>query len=86
MHSDFEINIRRYGATLHVTPVGELDVDCGQAPNDVRMALHHGVSVVACDMRRLTLLDLTGLHYLLGLARDAHSRGFFAYNWQHQNE
>ncbi|WP_328864047.1 STAS domain-containing protein [Streptomyces virginiae] len=86
MHSTFEIHIRHYGATLHVTPVGELDVDCDQALNEVRTAFHHGVAVVACDMRRLTFLDLTGLHYLLDLARNAQSRGiaFFAYNWQHQ--
>ncbi|WP_327381762.1 MULTISPECIES: STAS domain-containing protein [unclassified Streptomyces] len=86
MRSDFEIHIRRSGATLHVTPVGELDVDCDQALKNVRMALAQGVAVAACDMRRLTFLDLAGLHYLLGLARDAHSRGvaFFAYNWQHQ--
>ncbi|WP_328618954.1 MULTISPECIES: hypothetical protein [unclassified Streptomyces] len=88
MHSTFEIHIRRYGATPHVTPVGELDVDCDQALNDVRMALDHGAAVVACDMRRLTFLDDADLHYLLGLARDTNSRGitFFAYNWQAQPE
>ncbi|WSP94394.1 STAS domain-containing protein [Streptomyces sp. NBC_01233] len=71
---------------MHVTPVGELDVDSGRALNDVRAALGRGVAVVACDMRRLSFLDVAGLHHLLGLARDTHSRGvaFFTYNWQAQ--
>ncbi|MCY0939758.1 hypothetical protein, partial [Streptomyces sp. H34-S4] len=44
------------------------------------------VPVVACDMRRLTFIDVTGLHRLLCLAPHVHGRGiaFFAYDWQRQ--
>ncbi|MET9568696.1 STAS domain-containing protein [Streptomyces virginiae] len=86
MRSDFEIHIRRYGATVVVTPVGELDADCGQALNAVHEALHQDVAAVAFDMRCLSFLDVVGLRTLLDLARDTRSRGvaLFAYNWQHQ--
>ncbi|WP_106975035.1 STAS domain-containing protein [Streptomyces katrae] len=86
MRSECEIHIRRYGATMVVTPVGELDADSGQALNAVQTALDQDVAAVACDMRHLSFLDVVGLHHLLGLARDTRSRGiaFFAYNWQHQ--
>lgn len=86
MQGDFHITIRRYGPTLHLTPAGELDLDTGPAFERVRLALDDQVAVVACDMRRLTFIDVTGLHRLLDLAAHLHRRGiaFFAYNWQRQ--
>ncbi|AWZ05237.1 MULTISPECIES: STAS domain-containing protein [unclassified Streptomyces] len=86
MQGDFHITIRRYGPTLHLTPAGELDLDTGPAFEQVWLALDDQVAVVACDMLRLTFIDVTGLHRLLGLAAHIHTRGiaFFAYNWQRQ--
>ncbi|MGW7333606.1 STAS domain-containing protein, partial [Streptomyces sp. NPDC054840] len=86
MRSDCDIHIRRYGATLVVTPVGDLDADSVRALDAVRATLDQDVAAVACDMRRLSFLDVVGLHHLLDLARDTRSRGvaFFAYHWQAQ--
>ncbi|MBP2034840.1 anti-anti-sigma regulatory factor [Streptomyces avidinii] len=69
-----------------VTPVGELDAASGWALAAVHTALDHDVAAVACDMRRLSFLDVVGLHHLLGLARYTGSQGvaLFAYNWQRQ--
>ncbi|MFG2985878.1 hypothetical protein ACGFYQ_32290 [Streptomyces sp. NPDC048258] len=42
-------------------------------------------TVAVCGMRRLTFLDIIGLHRLLGLAHHARARHlFFTYNWQRQ--
>ncbi|MEV7618418.1 STAS domain-containing protein [Streptomyces sp. NPDC089799] len=84
-HLDFEMETRRYGPTVHLTPVGELDMDTGPALDEVLDAVD-GVDVVACDMRHLTFLDVVGLRRLLDFVRSLDARGiaFFAYNWRHQ--
>ncbi|MFF3214326.1 STAS domain-containing protein [Streptomyces sp. NPDC002886] len=71
---------------MHLTPVGELDLDTSPALTSVRAALGDGIAVVACDMHFLSFIDVVGLHRLLDLARHTQSRGsaFFAYNWQRQ--
>ncbi|GAA0290565.1 hypothetical protein GCM10010302_31400 [Streptomyces polychromogenes] len=76
---------RRYGPTVHLTPVGRLDESTGLALEEATAALE-GVDVVACDMQELALLDVTGLHALIGVARRLDARGiaFFVYNWQPQ--
>ncbi|RSS46504.1 STAS domain-containing protein [Streptomyces sp. WAC07061] len=76
---------RRYGPTVHLTPVGQLNENTRWALDEVRAALD-GVDVVACDMQELTLLDLTGMDALIDLARRLNESGtaFFAYNWQPQ--
>ncbi|HSX98464.1 MAG TPA: STAS domain-containing protein [Streptomyces sp.] len=80
---DLRMMTRRCGPTVHLTPIGELDVDTRGALDEVQTAVE-GVDVVACDMRRLTFLDVSGLHGLIAFVRRLDQRGvaFFAYNWQ----
>ncbi|MFJ3842031.1 STAS domain-containing protein [Streptomyces sp. NPDC090054] len=82
---DFRVMPRRYGPTVHLTPTGELDLDTRTALDEVPAALD-GASVVACDMRHLTFMDVTGLYGLTTFVRRLDARGiaFFAYNWQPQ--
>ncbi|MFD0268552.1 STAS domain-containing protein [Streptomyces sp. NPDC127106] len=82
---DFQVKVRRYGPTVHLTPAGELDMATRSALDEVQAALDD-VDVVACDMRDLTFLDVVGLHGLLDFVRRLDARGiaFFAYNWQRQ--
>ncbi|MFJ9598033.1 anti-sigma factor antagonist [Streptomyces virginiae] len=82
---DFRMRTRRYGPTVHLDPVGELDLDTRSALDGLQEDLD-GVDVVACDMGRLTFLDVVGLHALLDLVRRLDERGiaFFAYSWQPQ--
>ncbi|MFC8269452.1 hypothetical protein ACFUIZ_27595 [Streptomyces cinereoruber] len=86
MRGDFQVSIQRYGPTVHLTPMGELDWDTGPALDDVSAALGDGVAVVVCGMRRLSFVDVTGVHRLLDLTHLIESRSiaFYAYNWQHQ--
>ncbi|MGP3690965.1 STAS domain-containing protein [Streptomyces sp. IBSNAI002] len=86
MEPDFHIMIRRYGPTVHCSPVGELDLDTRPALERLWALPDGQVSVVVCDMRGLTFMDVTGLHRLLDMAAHIHGRGidFFAYNWQRQ--
>ncbi|MFJ8130092.1 anti-sigma factor antagonist [Streptomyces hydrogenans] len=76
---------RRYGPTVHLAPVGQLNGSTRSALDEVRLPLD-GVDVVACDMQELTLLDVTGLDALLDFAQRLDGRGiaFFVYNWQPQ--
>ncbi|CAM5621400.1 STAS domain-containing protein [Streptomyces avidinii] len=82
---DFRLITRRYGPTMHLTPTGELDLETRAALDEVQARLE-GVAAVACDMRHLTFMDVTGLHGLTAFARRLGARGiaFFAYNWQPQ--
>ncbi|MGW7317746.1 STAS domain-containing protein [Streptomyces sp. NPDC054865] len=82
---DFRIRSRRYGPTVHLTPMGELDVETRAALDEVLPDLE-GVAVVAADMGQLTFMDITGLHALTAFARHLDTRGisFFAYDWQPQ--
>ncbi|MFJ9598262.1 anti-sigma factor antagonist [Streptomyces virginiae] len=81
----FRMRVRRYGPTVYLAPAGELDLDTRSALDGIQVDLD-GVDVVACDMKRLTFLDVVGLHGLLNLTRRLAERGiaFFAYNWQPQ--
>ncbi|MFC9583455.1 STAS domain-containing protein [Streptomyces yangpuensis] len=83
---DFRMSMRRYGPTVHLTPAGELDLHTRSALEETQAALDDGVAVVACDMRLLSFVDVTGLHGLLEFARRLDGRGiaFFAYDWQPQ--
>ncbi|MEW2412491.1 STAS domain-containing protein [Streptomyces sp. NPDC046866] len=76
---------RRYGPTVHLAPVGQLDETTGAVLEKATAGLE-GVDVVACDMQELTLMDVTGLDALIGFARRLNARGiaFFVYNWQPQ--
>ncbi|MEU7072424.1 STAS domain-containing protein [Streptomyces narbonensis] len=80
----FELHTWRYGATLHLAPTGELDMDTGPALDEVPAAALDGADVVACDMQHLTFLDVAGLSALLGFVRRLDARGIavFTYNWQ----
>ncbi|WP_331732572.1 STAS domain-containing protein (plasmid) [Streptomyces avidinii] len=82
---DFQLMKRRYGPTVHLTPTGELDLDTRAALGEVQTDLD-AVAAVACDMRHLTFMDVTGLHGLTAFAHRLGIRGiaFFAYNWQPQ--
>ncbi|MEU6311693.1 anti-sigma factor antagonist [Streptomyces sp. NPDC047014] len=82
---DVRMRTRRYGPTAHLDPTGELDLDTRSALDGIQEDLT-GVDVVACNMGRLTFLDVVGLHALLDLVRrlDEHGIAFFAYNWQPQ--
>ncbi|MGW2586351.1 STAS domain-containing protein [Streptomyces virginiae] len=82
----FHMMMRRYGPTAHLTPAGELDLAGRLALDEVQAGLDSGVAVVACDMRHLTFLDVSGLNALIGFVRRLDARGiaFFAYNWQPQ--
>ncbi|MFI1660439.1 STAS domain-containing protein [Streptomyces sp. NPDC020472] len=81
----FEIRTRHFGQTVHLTLAGELDMDTRPALDEVQTPLE-GVDLVACDMARLSFLDVAGLHGLLDFAYSLDKRGitFFAYNWQPQ--
>ncbi|MFF3216910.1 STAS domain-containing protein [Streptomyces sp. NPDC002886] len=83
---DFRMMMRRYGPTVHLTPAGELDLDGRAALDEIQAGLDSSVAVVACDMRHLTFLDITGLNSLISFVRRLDARGiaFFAYNWQTQ--
>ncbi|MET9572943.1 STAS domain-containing protein [Streptomyces virginiae] len=83
---DFRMPMRRYGPTVHLTPAGELDLHTRSALDETLADLDDGVTVVACDMWRLSFIDVTGLDGLLEFARRLNGRGiaFFAYNWQPQ--
>ncbi|MCF3179956.1 anti-sigma factor antagonist [Streptomyces polychromogenes] len=76
---------RRYGPTVHLTPVGQLNESTRGALDEVQAAVKD-VDVVACDMQELTLLDVTGLNALVDFARRLNENGiaFFVYNWQSQ--
>ncbi|MFE2142303.1 STAS domain-containing protein [Streptomyces sp. NPDC059456] len=65
---------RRYGPTVHLTLRGELDLETRCALDEVQAGLD-GVAVVACDMRRLTFMDVTGLHGLTAFVRRLEGRG-----------
>ncbi|MFG2713410.1 STAS domain-containing protein [Streptomyces goshikiensis] len=82
---DFQLRKRRYGPTVHLTPIGELDLKTKGALDEVQTSLD-GVAVVVCDMRHLTFMDVTGLHGLTASVHRLNARGvaFFAYNWQPQ--
>ncbi|MCX5174519.1 STAS domain-containing protein [Streptomyces virginiae] len=82
---DFQLMMKRYGPTVHLTPTGELDLETRTALDEVQTRLE-GVAAVACDMRHLTFMDVTGLDGLTAFARRLGARGiaFFAYNWQPQ--
>ncbi|WP_405532632.1 STAS domain-containing protein [Streptomyces avidinii] len=82
---DFQLMKRRYGPTVHLTPTGELDLETSTALDEVQTDLD-AVAAVACDMRHLTFMDVTGLHALTAFAHRLGTRGiaFFAYNWQPQ--
>ncbi|MGW0390499.1 STAS domain-containing protein [Streptomyces sp. NPDC003042] len=86
MGCDFHISIRRYGPTLHLTPAGELDFEAEPAFDPIREALADYTTVVACDMRHVTFMDVTGLNCLLALGHHAETRGtiLFVYNWRRQ--
>ncbi|WP_328792985.1 MULTISPECIES: STAS domain-containing protein [unclassified Streptomyces] len=83
---DFRMPIRRYGPIVHLTPAGELDLDTRSALDETQAALDDGVVMVACDMRSLRFIDVTGLRGLLEFVRRLDGRGiaFFADNWQPQ--
>ncbi|MFE1786902.1 STAS domain-containing protein [Streptomyces sp. NPDC059525] len=74
---------RRYGPTVHLTPVGRLNETTRGSLDEVLAALKD-VDVVACDIQELTLLDLTSLNALIDLARRLNANGIalFTYNWQ----
>ncbi|MGW7030483.1 STAS domain-containing protein [Streptomyces xanthophaeus] len=82
---DFQMMKRRYGPTVHLTPTGELDLDTRAALLEVLTDLD-GVTAVACDMRHLTFMDVTGLLGLTACAHRLATRGIalVAYNWQPQ--
>ncbi|MFF8265213.1 STAS domain-containing protein [Streptomyces virginiae] len=82
---DFQLMKRRYGPTVLLTPTGELDLDTRAALDEVQTGLD-AVAAVACDMRHLTFMDVTGLHGLTAFAHRLGARGIalFAYNWQPQ--
>ncbi|MFF0549697.1 STAS domain-containing protein [Streptomyces sp. NPDC004311] len=82
---NFQMKTSRYGPTAYLAPVGELDLDTRPALDRLQEELDEA-DVVACDVGKLTFLDVVGLHGLLDLARRLDERGiaFFAYNWQPQ--
>ncbi|MGW7452950.1 STAS domain-containing protein [Streptomyces sp. NPDC054787] len=86
MESVFHIVVRRHGATVHLTPRGELDDEAGPAFDRVRGALDTDVDVAVCDMGRLEFMDVSGLHHLIDFAHAANARGvaFLAWRWQGQ--
>ncbi|MFF5705258.1 STAS domain-containing protein [Streptomyces sp. NPDC012794] len=87
MDRSFRVTVRRHGPTVHLTLAGELDMDTWPALQETVAGLEDDTpAVVACDMRGLDFLDITGLHGLLELARRLHDHGiaFFAYDWQQQ--
>ncbi|MCY0962909.1 hypothetical protein [Streptomyces sp. H27-H5] len=82
---DLRVTMRRYGPTVHLILLGELDVETRAALDEVQ-AVPNNVDVVACDMRRLTFMDVVGLHGPTTFARRLNGReiAFFAYDWQPQ--
>ncbi|MFI5980136.1 STAS domain-containing protein [Streptomyces sp. NPDC051555] len=86
MGSDFHIEVRHYGPTVHLTPVGALDVGAAPGFDPLRYVLGGDVCVVVCDMRHVPFMDLPGLHRLLDLGRRARARGIalFVCNWRRQ--
>lgn len=82
---DFRVMPRRYGPTVHLAPAGELDLETRIALDELYIGAD-GPTIVACDMSRLTFMDVTGLNSLIDFADRLDRRGiaFFAYNWPPQ--
>ncbi|MFE1878099.1 STAS domain-containing protein [Streptomyces sp. NPDC059496] len=76
---------RLYGPTVCLAPAGELDLESRSALDELYIGAGEA-TVVACDMRHLTFMDVIGLDGLLDFADRLDGRGiaFFAYNWQPQ--
>ncbi|MFD9301528.1 STAS domain-containing protein [Streptomyces sp. NPDC060048] len=82
-----QITLRRYGPTAHLTLVGDLDQEAGEAIAGVRSAvLRDDVVVIACDVHHVPFMDVSGLRCLLDLREQAREHGItvLAYNWQPQ--
>ncbi|MFG2715661.1 STAS domain-containing protein [Streptomyces goshikiensis] len=71
---EFQLRKRRYGPTVHLTPIGELDLKTKGALDEVQTGLD-GVAVVVCDMRHLTFMDVTGLNGLTASVHRLNARG-----------
>ncbi|MEV8530476.1 STAS domain-containing protein [Streptomyces sp. NPDC051211] len=86
MEPDFHVAVRRYGPTLHLAPVGELDIEAEPVFARVRDRLDSHVAVVVCDMQRVSFMDVTGMNCMLALAHYLQVRdtAFFTYNWCRQ--
>ncbi|MGW1942403.1 STAS domain-containing protein [Streptomyces goshikiensis] len=82
---DFRVMPRRYGPTVYLAPAGELDLDSRPALDELYIGADEA-TVVACDMRHLTFMDVTGLNGLIAFVDRLDCRGirFYAYNWQPQ--
>ncbi|MFD6913559.1 STAS domain-containing protein [Streptomyces virginiae] len=82
---DFCVMPRCYGPTVCLAPAGELDLDSRAVLDELYMGADEA-TVVACDMRHLTFMDVTGLDGLIDFAGrlDGRSLRFFAHSWQPQ--
>lgn len=69
MKPAFRITVERCGATLHLVPMGDLDLDGCPAFAQVEHRIDQGTTVVACTMEHVPFMDLNGLRCLLALAR-----------------
>ncbi|MFJ3960769.1 STAS domain-containing protein [Streptomyces sp. NPDC090036] len=71
---------------MHLTPRGELDLDGEPAFERSAALLDATTAVVACGMRHVTFMDVTGLQRFLAFARALEARGvgLFVYNWRRQ--
>ncbi|MGW7329787.1 STAS domain-containing protein [Streptomyces sp. NPDC054840] len=75
MKPAFRIAIRRYGTTLCLTPLGDLDLDSCPAFDQVDHAVGTDTTFVACTMAHVAFMDLNGLHCLVALAGRLEVRG-----------
>jgi anti-sigma B factor antagonist len=68
----FTVSVVPDGAEVAVVPSGELDLlSAGALAERVRAVGGNGSDRVVIDLRRLTFIDSSGLHALLGLRDDA---------------
>ncbi|MFD4740206.1 hypothetical protein ACFWNQ_22975 [Streptomyces virginiae] len=52
----FRVTLRRNGPTVCLAPAGELDLESGSALDELNIGADEA-TVVACDLRNLTVMD-----------------------------
>lgn len=73
---EFRVDVAREHATVHVCPVGEIDMaTIGHLRARMNEAMAAGADRVILDLRETTFLDSTGLHLAVQAATSAANNG-----------
>ncbi|WP_329113410.1 STAS domain-containing protein [Streptomyces sp. NBC_01353] len=78
--------MEEYGCVMHLTLHGELDLEAETLLDHITRECGGGTTVIACDMRHITFMDVAGLERLLAFGHAVEARDviLFVYNWRRQ--